>query len=430
MRILHAPQNYADQAGSVVRALRALGHDAEYWEYGESRFGFEADRRIDVSSGDPKILWQTFLEAKDRFDVFHFHFANSFFPYHWAVVPPYWDLPALRMLGKKVFFTFHGSDCRIRKIAEEKNPYAAEFFADTTPDDDRLQKSINVIKTYANKMFAVSVELLFYVPEAKPIPRAIDLSRWPEQPAVQRKVPRIAHFPSRRSFKGTARIVEGMEQLRREGIAFDFQLLEDIPNEKLKGVLRETDVLVDNVLMGDFGVASIEAMACNRVAVAWLSEPVRRANSGIPVYEVTPETFVDQLRILIEDVGLRKRLAQVGRQYVADHFDSVHAAREYVQAYEQEWPALTPRIFPDWMGFADSRRLEGMADRIAELGSERARMRDELSQTTGDLTRTKAALERELSKPWTPKDMLPPSIRARLKKLRAQLRGSKGDVSR
>jgi glycosyltransferase involved in cell wall biosynthesis len=424
MRILHAPQNYADQAGSVVRALRAMGHDAEYWEYGESRFGFEADRRIDVSSGDPGILWQTFLEAKDRFDVFHFHFANSFFPYHWAVVPPYWDLPVLRMLGKKVFFTFHGSDSRMRKIAEEHNPYAAEFFAEGDPDDDRLQKSINVIKTYANKMFVVSAELLPYVPEAKAIPRAIDLSRWPEQPAVQRKVPRIAHFPSRRSFKGTSRIVEGMAQLQREGIAFDFQLIEGIPNEQLKGLLQDTDILVDNILMGDFGVASIEAMACSRVAVARLSEPVRRANHGIPVYDVTPETFVDQMRILIKDFGLRSRLSELGRPHVAGHFDSVHAARAYLETYEQDWPALTPRIFPDWMGFADVRRIEGMADRISELGSERARMRAELGEAKTELARVTGALERELSKPWTPKDMLPPSVRARLKKLRAQLRGA------
>ncbi len=430
MRILHAPNNYADQAGSVVRALRALGHDAEYWEYGESRFGFEADRRIDIRDADPRALWRTFLEAKDRFDVFHFHFANSFFPFQWAVVPPYWDLPVLRMLGKKVFFTFHGSDCRLQKIAEEKNPYAAEFFADTTPDDDRLQKSINVIKTYSNKMFAVSVELLWYVPEAKAIPRAIDLSRWPEQPAVQRQVPRIAHFPSRRSFKGTDRIVDGMEQLRREGLAFDFQLIEDIPNDKLQGVLRETDVVVDNILMGDFGVASIEGMACSRVAVARLSEEVRRANRGIPVYDVTPETFVDQMRALINDVGLRTNLSELGRPYVAEHFDSTHAARAYLAAYEDEWPALSPRVFPDWMGFASSRRLEGMSERIVELQSDSARMKNELRDAKTQFARVSDALERELSKPWTPKDMLPPSIRDSLRNARARLRGSKRKIGR
>jgi hypothetical protein len=424
MRILHAPQNYADQAGAVVRALRALGHDATYWEYGESRFGFEADRRIDVSSGDPAILWRTFLEAKDSFDVFHFHFANSFFPYDWAVVPPYWDLPTLRMLGKKVFFTFHGSDCRVRKIAEEINPYAAEFFADGSPDDDRLQKSINVIKTYANKTFVVSAELLSYVPQAKAIPRAIDLSRWPEQPVAQRDVPRIAHFPSRRSFKGTARIVDGMDRLRAEGLAFEFQLREGMSNEELKGVLRETDILVDNVLMGDFGVASIEAMASSRVAVARLSDEVRRANGGMPLYEVTPETFVDEMRALIKNVELRRKLSNLGRPYVVDHFDSVHAARAYLAAYEEEWPPLTPRIFPDWMGFATARRLEGMSERIAELQSESARTRNELRVAKTELARVTAALERERSKPWTPKDMLPPSVRGPLRNVRARIRGS------
>ena len=425
MRILHAPQNYADQAASVVRALRAMGHDAEYWEYGTSRFGFEADRRIDVSDADPSILWQTFLEAKDRFDVFHFHFANSFFPYPWAVVPPYWDLPVLRMLGKKVFFTFHGSDCRMKKIAEEWNPYASEFFADATPDDDRMQKSINVIKTYSNKMFAVSAELLRYVPDAQAIPRAIDLSLWPEQKVDQRRRPLVVHLPSRRSYKGTPRILSGLESLQREGVAFDFELREDLSHDEARALFQRADVVIDNILMGDFGVTSIEAMASAAVPVAYLEPRVRQGNKGVPVYEVEPESFVPRIRALIEDASLRSDLAARGRPYVEGHFDASIVAGEYLSLYEQDFPPLTPRIFPDWMGFGDARRLEALTERVAELRSEIARTSAELRTASGELARVKAALEYERSKPWSPKDALPPAIRSRLASARARARGSK-----
>src|SRR5690606_39056052 len=76
VRILHAPRNIADQAGVAVRALRRLGHDAEVWEYDEHPFRFPVDRTIDTRSGDPAIWWRTFLEAIERFDVFHFHFGR------------------------------------------------------------------------------------------------------------------------------------------------------------------------------------------------------------------------------------------------------------------------------------------------------------------------------------------------------------------
>jgi glycosyltransferase involved in cell wall biosynthesis len=402
-----------------------MGHEAEYWEYGTSRFGFKADRRIDVSGADPTILWQAFLEAKDRFDVFHFHFANSFFPYPWAVVPPYWDLPVLRMLGKKVFFTFHGSDCRVKKIAEEWNPYAAEFFADTTPDDDRLLKSINVIKTYANKMFAVSRELLRYVPDAQAVPRAIDLSLWPEQPVAQRKRPLVVHLPSRRSYKGTPRILAGLESLQREGASFDFELREDLSHDEARALFRRADVVIDNILMGDFGVTSIEAMASAAVPVAYLEPRIRQGNKGIPVYEVEPETFVDRMRALVGDVRLRTELASRGRAYVQEHFDASVVARDYLALYEADFPPLTPRVFPDWMGFADVRRLETLTERVDELRAELARTSVDLRLASGELAQVKTALEFERSKPWTPKDMLPPAVRSRLASVRSRARGKR-----
>src|SRR5204862_4674797 len=107
-----------------------------------------------------------------------------------------------------------------------------------------------------------------------------------------------------------------------------------------------------------------------------------------------------------------------------------HAARAYLAAYEDEWPALSPRVFPDWMGFASSRRLEGMSERIVELQSDSARMKNELRDAKTQFARVSAALERELAKPWTPKDMLPPSIRDSLRNARARLRGSKRKIGR
>jgi glycosyltransferase involved in cell wall biosynthesis len=422
MRILHAPHNYADQAGTVVRALRAMGHEAELWEFGRSRFGFEADRSIDLSDPDPMILWDAFLEAKDRFDVIHFHFANSFFPFPWAVVPPYWDLPVLRMLGKKVFFTFHGSDVRMRKIHAERNPYSDEFFADGSPDDERIEKTINTIRTYANRMFVVSVELLDYVPDAKPVPRALDLSGWPEQPAEQRKKPVIVHIPSRRSFKGTQHILAGLDALKKEGLSFSFEIIENVPHEKVKDALRTADVLVDQVLMGDFGVASLETMACNRVAVAYLSDGVKKANYGIPVYDVTVETFVDRMRELIKDVAMRSDLAARGRAYVQDHFTAERTAGFYIEAYEADWPAITPRVFPDWMGFSDARRYEAAVESLAETKADRARFERRAREAERSAQELGVALEKERSRPWTPKDMLPPSVRKRLRKARARAR--------
>jgi hypothetical protein len=80
--------------------------------------------------------------------------------------------------------------------------------------------------------------------------------------------------------------------------------------------MAAADILVDNVFAGAYGLVSMEAMACNRVAVANLSDDVRRANPDAPIVHVDPTTFRDRMRALIADVEERRRLAGLGRAYV------------------------------------------------------------------------------------------------------------------
>lgn len=420
MRILHAPVNIADQAGTVVRALRRLGHDAEMWEYGAAKWGFPADRTIDVSSEDPRALWRTFLEAAERFDVFHFHFGRSFFPFAWSGAPPFWDLPVLRTLGKKVFFTFLGSDCRMRRVHERHTPWSGLFFGDFAPDDDRTAKSLQVIRTYAMRTFVVRAELSLYVPDADYMPFALDLGEWEEIPPADREVARVVHVPSRRAFKGTDLIVRGLERLEREGVPFEFRLLEGIPHDEMKKAIAQADVVVDSLPMGDYGVTSIETMAAGRVAVAYLMAEVRRLHPEIPIFDVTPDDFVERMRLLLTDREMRRSLAARGRPYVVEHFDATKVARKHLEYYEREWPPLPARAFPDWTGFGDARKVERLEERVAGLEQERAYLRGrerDLRAQVVELTREAASLRKQLADAWTPKKLIPAPARRALRRL-------------
>ena len=293
MRILHAARNIANQPGDVVRALRRLGHEAELWEYGPNPFGYPTDRRIDLKQGDPRIFWQTFLESIDRFDVIHFHFARTFFPNAWGGVPAFWDLPIYRMLDKKVFFTFHGSDIRVRRIHEQVNPWSYYRYSDIASDDDRTEKVIEAIRTYANRMFVQSIDYRHFVPEAEVVERVIDLTAWPEQPPAQRADPIVLHVPSRRGTKGTEFVIAGMKQLAGEGLKVDFRLLEGVSHDEARRAIQAADVVVDNLLTGDYEVVSIETMASSRVAVANIQADVAAAYPDAPVVSADPDTFVD-----------------------------------------------------------------------------------------------------------------------------------------
>jgi glycosyltransferase involved in cell wall biosynthesis len=417
MRILHAARNIADQAGYVVRALRRMGHDAELWEYGENPFGYPADRTIASPERDARVLWDTFQEAIERFDVFHFHFGRTLFPNQWQGMPPFWDLPVYRMLGKKVFFTFHGTDCRIRRIHLEVNPWSYYRFSDLSADDDRTEKSIEVIRTYADRMFVVSVDYLHFVPEATVLPRIIDLSEWPEQLPEQRDAPVLLHVPSRRETKGTSFVLKGIEQLRSQGVPFEFRLLEGVPHEEAKRAIGEADAVIDNVITGDYELVSMEAMASGRVAVANVGPMVAARFPEVPVWSVDPDSFVERLRTLLGDVSLRRSLAARGRPYLAQYHDVPVIVGQLLQHYAEPSEAVPIRAMPDWLSLEGARRIETLERRISGLEQDLARSRRWKEQVEGRPGR--AEMRPTAERDW--KDLLPTPLRLFLRQQRARL---------
>ncbi|MBI2776429.1 MAG: glycosyltransferase family 4 protein [Chloroflexi bacterium] len=409
LRILHAARNPADQAGVVVRALRKLGHEAEVWVYDENPFRYQVDREISIKSGDPQVFWRTFLEAIERFDVIHFHFGRSLFPDDWGGVPPLWDLPIYRILGKKVFATWHGSDCRQMRIHLEKNPWSYFKSSDLRPDDDRTAKVVEVFRTYADRQFVTAPDYLDYVPDAEVLGRVIDLEEWPEQAPGQRERPLVLHVPSRRGTKGTEFLLPAIEALKTEGLAFDFQLLEGVPHDEARRAIRNADVVVDNLITGDYEIVSIEAMASSRVAVANIQAPSARAFPDAPVFSVDPTIVRDRLRSLIGDLELRRSLAERGRAHVAATHDAPVAAEKLVAAYTAPSRPVARQAFPDWVSLAPARRVEQVERLLAQ-----ARHR-ELDY------RRRLGLAVELPDDRTAKDRLPMPVRLVLRRWRARL---------
>jgi hypothetical protein len=431
MRILHAARNIANQPADVVRALRALGHDAEVWEYDVNPFGFPVDRTIplDRETKDPTVFWRTFLDAIDRFDILHFHFARSLFPNQWGGLPPFWDLPIYRILDKKVFFTFHGTDIRIRRIHEQVNPWSYYRHSDIEADDDRTEKVIEICRTYANRLFVTSLDYRHFVPEAEHLPRVIDLAAWPEQPPEQREVPLVLHVPSRRGTKGTDQILAGLERLRAAGVPFEQRLLEGVPHEEAMRAIADADVVIDNVLTGDYEVVSIEAMAASRVAVANVGETVRAAFPDVPVVAVDPDSFDGRMTALLADVGRRRELAARGRAFVARVHDAPVIAARLVEAYEADYPPVPVRSFPDWLSLESARRIERLDTQLsrAQVELARTRLREEelrarlglpsLGPVTGAVAPSAGDRLRAV---------LPESVKRPLRRLRARGRGRGG----
>ena len=365
MRILHAPINIANQAWAAAEGLRALGHEVEVWHYGPNPYDFSADRTFEIENLADRAV-DAFRDAIARdFDVFHFHFARSLIP---AVggLPWFWDLPVLRALGKRVVFTFHGTDVRKRSVHMAEDPWSFYRFGDVESDEERIDKALAVIRTYAQQLIIASPLNFSMVPDAVYVPKIVEVARFTSIGPPRRQRPLIVHAPSRRATKGTEFVLRGLEELERRGAWFEFRLVENVPHAELAEIYEQADVIVDNLLLGDCEVSSLEAMALGKPVVTRIRDQVRAAHPDLPVVSADPDSFVDAIEPVVREASLRATLGEKGRAYVErNHAPEVVAAKLVPMYSEPVRPSW--RVFPEWTGLATDRKLEAYEERIQKL---------------------------------------------------------------
>lgn len=368
MRILHAPSNIANQPWAIAQGLRALGHEVEVWHYGPNRFNYPADRIVEFPQVPGTGLLPLITEAIERFDVIHFHQGRSLIPRQLNWLPGLWDLPILREARKRIFFTFHGGDVWIPSDETASDRWHAQRYADFTPGtEDEIRKRVNIIRTYATRMFVCSPMVQPFVPDAGFHPRAIDLRDWAFAPPHQRDVPVVVHTPSSRGRKGTDAIMAGVERARARGLRFDFRLIEGVPNAQMREVLRDADILVDNLLLGDYEVTGLEAMALGRTVITRVL-PVVAETMGreVPILSADPDTFDEVFERALSDAELRAHLGKEGRRFVEEVHDAPVVARGLAEVYARDGD-VSPVGFPDWASLGETRRVERLEAQVTEL---------------------------------------------------------------
>jgi hypothetical protein len=347
LRVLHCPWNLAGQQAALAAAERGLGLDSRNVALFESARGFPADedlahagQRVRIELARFRLLWRAMRWA----DVVHFAFGQSIlvpnpFPsllgasrlrmlrrplVLYARLLWYADLPLLKRLGKTLVVSWHGDDARQgdRSRALFDISIAGELpDGYYTGESDRWKRAIIArFETYADRHYALNPDLMHVLPAATrflPYASFDTFSVEPVYPSASAGTPlRFAHAPSHRGAKGTRYILDAVQRLRAEGLAFDFDLVEGVPRRDALRRLVQADVVVDQLLAGWYGGLGLEAMALGKVLVAYIRdtdlhfvpEDLRRE---LPVISATPSDIADVMRRLIATP--REELAKRGR---------------------------------------------------------------------------------------------------------------------
>ncbi|MBI2267242.1 MAG: glycosyltransferase family 4 protein [Armatimonadetes bacterium] len=330
--VLIAPINIAGQSSILARALRTLGCDAVSCALIRNGFIHDEDIRFYVDEIPEKRARKSarrrfFRQALTRYRTFHFQFNLT-------LMEDYRDLFWLRLFGKKRMMHFWGHDLRISTVARELNPHY------NLPDfgDELILRRLQRVSRYVDTALVADEELAAYARKffkhVVRVPQAIEIGRFePRFPDPDNSRPLVVHAPSDPVVKGTETILAVVERLKSRH-DFEFRLIQNMPHEEARAVYEAADIIVDQILVGSYGLLAVEAMALGKPILCFVREDlIPTYPAGLPVIPSSPDTLFQDLQNLLEDGSLRGRLGQRGREYAKTNHDSLKVARILLDIY-------------------------------------------------------------------------------------------------
>jgi glycosyltransferase involved in cell wall biosynthesis len=391
MRILIGLTEVSGYYSRLKRGFDELGIDATHISLQEHRFCYSGRgenpilvnwaqqavaKRLKVarSTAATRAFWLgvvfftrllLFVWSLWRFDVFILGGGSSFFSFR--------EFPILRLLGKKVVYTLHGTDARPPYIDGFFDPVQYSSLAGVSegPQDEttheaatrlapahaviaRLRRrQVQIIEHNATRVvcgpsychFLTRPFVSFY---------SIGIPTLPTQsPGATKRsginAPvRILHAPSNMKGKGTYEIRDIIAKLRQRGLAIEYVEIIDQPHSKVIEEIERCDLVIDQ-LYSDSPMAGFAAEAAMSEKAAVVGGYYSANMPGhVPANQIPPSAFClpeelgETVAALVTDQNRRIRLGEAARQYVAEKWEAKVVAGNFLRIIEGDIPN-------DWM---------------------------------------------------------------------------------
>lgn len=335
MKVLHLPTSVGGQAFGLSRGERAIGLDSRVLTLDDNGLRYPADYvwQLDGRSYPARLAAHVaaFLRYRSGFDAYHFNYGSSLV-HSLSRGVVLWDLPFYDSRARKVF-TFNGCDARqkyptMARAAELGSPAACLDAAcyggmcNSGEMDRNRRRAIDKAARHADHLFAVNPDLLGFLPGEMASFLPYTIAGFSDIPA--RALPlaadgrvRIVHAPTEQVVKGSRYILAALERLKQEfPDRLELVVVEGRPHEEALRLIATADLFIDQVLIGWYGAAAVEAMKMGIPVVCFINEahlaltPARFA-AELPVISAGPFDLVETLRPLLREP---EQLAEIGRR--------------------------------------------------------------------------------------------------------------------
>ncbi len=257
---------------------------------------------------------------------------------YWIQEPPFpkmfW-LKYTKLLNKKNLVEYIGGDIRCPQILMKINPFYREVLSsgnyeyhkiDNNGKKSLIQKQFSSIKAipivnhemslFLNKGFHSNFILAYTKFDVKSIT--------PIYPSKNNSKPLIIHSPTAPYAKGSNIIREVINRLE-QSFEFEYKMLYNMPKDEVSSFVEKCDIFIDQIIIGSYGLSSIEAMAYGKPSMCYILDEVfeNGLDRDCPIVNVNPDTFEEALINLLKSPNLRHSIGIKSRQFVEKYHDTL-----------------------------------------------------------------------------------------------------------
>jgi glycosyltransferase involved in cell wall biosynthesis len=293
-----------------------------------------------------KYTRKKFQEILNNHDIFVFIW-NSF-------LPAFSDLKKIKEQGKKIVCICVGDD--IRYYQSMKQDF--ESFGIPIIDYGEMLPRLTT-KEYLNnnqcrlRTYEKYADIVLSRPEQSQLAlrpyyqifAPISLENTPHNPTQRKEHPLLVHAPSFASGKGTKYVLEVIERLKKDGLDFSFELIQNVPNHEIIYKCANADILIDQLLTPGGGKLMLEGLSVGTVVCSFMGYDtyIQAIPKDCPVIDVNTETLYEILKSLILDHKKRQEIASKGRAYVEKYHEASVVCKQILDLLENK---SKPEHFP------------------------------------------------------------------------------------
>ena len=235
-----------------------------------------------------------------------------------SFLPRFVEMWRFQRRGSTVLALFHGSDIRSPSAYLRREEWAhVKAFSVSKLIGLELRTLLNrrLVSRLRVPVLLSTPDLIEDVPSGRWLPVVVENLVPSAKPVLADDTVTIVHCPSNPTVKGSEIVDEVLEEIRHE-FPIRYCTPRNLEHRELLEIYANGDIVIDQLRVGAYGVAAVEAMALGRLVLAHVSPEVRlfiaRATGmELPIVEVNPSNLREVLAEIFSD---RTRFRNVAAQ--------------------------------------------------------------------------------------------------------------------